>query len=321
MNLNFLEFEQPIAELEAKIDELRYIGDDADVNINDEVSKLEAKSKALTQSIFANLTAWQISQLARHPQRPYTMDYLVRMFSDFQELHGDRGFADDRAIVGGVARLDGIPVMVIGQQKGRDTKEKLSRNFGMPWPEGYRKAMRLMKMAERFHLPLLTFIDTPGAYPGIGAEERGQSEAIAKNLFVMANLRTPIICTVIGEGGSGGALAIGIGDRTLMLQYSTYSVISPEGCASILWKSADNAEDAAEALGITSGRLKELGLIDRIVDEPLGGAHRDIDTMAASLQQVLLEELRHLQAIPVQELVEARYRHLMAYGEFSVRQS
>jgi acetyl-CoA carboxylase carboxyl transferase subunit alpha len=321
MNLNFLEFEQPIAELEAKIDELRYIGDDADVNINDEVSKLEAKSKTLTQSIFANLTAWQISQLARHPQRPYTMDYLVRMFSDFQELHGDRGFADDRAIVGGVARLDGIPVMAIGQQKGRDTKEKLSRNFGMPRPEGYRKAMRLMKMAERFHLPLLTFIDTPGAYPGIGAEERGQSEAIAKNLFVMANLRTPIICTVIGEGGSGGALAIGIGDRTLMLQYSTYSVISPEGCASILWKSADNAEDAAEALGITSKRLKELGLIDRIIDEPLGGAHRDIDTMAVSLQEALLEELRHLQAIPVQELVEARYRHLMAYGEFTDRLS
>lgn len=321
MNLNFLEFEQPIAELEAKIDELRYIGDDADVNINDEVSKLEAKSKALTQSIFANLTAWQISQLARHPQRPYTMDYLVRMFSDFQELHGDRVFADDRAIVGGVARLDGIPVMVIGQQKGRDTKEKLSRNFGMPRPEGYRKAMRLMKMAERFGLPLLTFIDTPGAYPGIDAEERGQSEAIAKNLFVMANLRTPIICTVIGEGGSGGALAIGIGDRTLMLQYSTYSVISPEGCASILWKSADNAEDAAEALGITSSRLKELGLIDRIIDEPLGGAHRDIDAMAASLQQVLLEELRHLQTIPVQELVDARYRHLMAYGEFTDRAS
>jgi len=321
MNMNFLEFEQPIAELEAKIDELRYIGDDADVNINDEVSKLEAKSKALTQSIFSSLTAWQISQLARHPQRPYTLDYLVRLCTDFQELHGDRCYADDRAIIGGVARIDGIPVMVIGQQKGRDTKEKLARNFGMPRPEGYRKAMRLMKMAERFGLPLLTFIDTPGAYPGIGAEERGQSEAIAKNLFVMANLRIPVICTVIGEGGSGGALAIGIGDRTLMLQYSTYSVISPEGCASILWKSADNAEDAAEALGITSKRLKELGLIDRIIEEPLGGAHRDVDATAANLKKVLLEELRQLRALPVQELIEARYRHLMAYGEFTDRQS
>jgi acetyl-CoA carboxylase carboxyl transferase subunit alpha len=285
------------------------------------VSKLEAKSKALTQSIFSSLTAWQISQLARHPQRPYTMDYVVRVFTDFQELHGDRCYADDRAIIGGVARLDGIPVMIIGQQKGRDTREKLHRNFGMPRPEGYRKAMRLMKMAERFGLPLLTFIDTPGAYPGIGAEERGQSEAIARNLFVMSDLRIPVICTVIGEGGSGGALAIGIGDRILMLQYSTYSVISPEGCASILWKSADNAEDAAEALGITSKRLKELGLIDRIIEEPLGGAHRDIDAMAASVKQVLLEELRHLQTVPPQELMEARYRHLMAYGEFTDRQS
>ena len=321
MNLNFLEFEQPIAELEAKIDELRYIGDDADVNINDEVSKLEAKSKALTQSIFSGLSAWQISQLARHPQRPYTLDYVARVFTDFQELHGDRCYADDQAIIGGLARLDGIPVMIIGQQKGRDTKEKLHRNFGMPRPEGYRKALRLMKMAERFGLPLLTFIDTPGAYPGIGAEERGQSEAIARNLFVMSDLRIPVICTVIGEGGSGGALAIGIGDRVLMLQYSTYSVISPEGCASILWKSADNAEDAAEALGITSKRLKELGLIDRIIEEPLGGAHRDIDAMAASLKQVLLEELRHLQSIPPQELIEARYRHLMAYGEYTDRQS
>jgi acetyl-CoA carboxylase carboxyl transferase subunit alpha len=321
MNLNFLEFEQPIAELEAKIDELRYIGDDADVNINEEVSKLEAKSRALTQSIFSNLTAWQISQLARHPQRPYTMDYVGRIFTDFQELHGDRCYADDHAIIGGVARLDGIPVMIIGQQKGRDTREKLYRNFGMPLPEGYRKALRLMKMAERFHLPLLTFIDTPGAYPGIGAEERGQSEAIARNLFVMSDLRIPIICTVVGEGGSGGALAIGIGDRLMMLEYSTYSVISPEGCASILWKSADKAEDAAEALGITSRRLKELGLINRIIDEPLGGAHRDVDAMAASLRQVLLDELGHLQAIDPQELVDARYRHLMAYGVYSDRQS
>jgi acetyl-CoA carboxylase carboxyl transferase subunit alpha len=321
MNLNFLDFEQPIAELEAKIDELRYIGDDAEVNINDEVSKLEAKSRVLTQSIFSGLSAWQISQLARHPQRPYTLDYVVRMFTDFQELHGDRCYADDRAIIGGIARLDGLPVMIIGQQKGRDTKEKLHRNFGMPRPEGYRKALRLMKMAERFGLPLLTFIDTPGAYPGIGAEERGQSEAIARNLFVMSDLRIPIICTVIGEGGSGGALAIGIGDRVLMLQYSTYSVISPEGCASILWKSADNAEDAAEALGITSKRLKELGLIDRIIEEPLGGAHRDIDATAASIKQALLEELGHLREIAPQELIEARYRHLMAYGVFTDRQA
>jgi len=321
MDLNFLEFEQPIAELEAKIDELRFIGDDAEVNINDEVSKLEAKSRALTQSIFSSLSAWQISQLARHPQRPYTLDYVVRMFTDFQELHGDRCYADDQAIIGGVARLDGIPVMIIGQQKGRDTKEKLHRNFGMPRPEGYRKALRLMKMAERFGLPLLTFIDTPGAYPGIGAEERGQSEAIARNLFVMSDLRTPIICTVIGEGGSGGALAIGIGDRVQMLQYSTYSVISPEGCASILWKSADNAEDAAEALGITSKRLKELGLIDRIIEEPLGGAHRDIDATAASIKQALIEELGHLREIAPQELIEARYRHLMAYGVFTDRQA
>jgi len=250
MNLNFLEFEQPIAELEAKIDELNYVTDDADINISDEVRKLKEKSRALTESIFANLTPWQVSQLARHPQRPYTLDYIIRMLTDFEELHGDRHYGDDHAIIGGIARLEGQPVMVIGQQKGRDTREKLLRNFGMPRPEGYRKALRLMEMAERFKLPVLTFIDTPGAYPGIGAEERGQSEAIAKNLQVMAGLRTPIICTVIGEGGSGGALAIGVGDQTLMLQYSTYSVISPEGCASILWKSAEKASDAAEALGI-----------------------------------------------------------------------
>ncbi len=263
MNLNFLEFEQPIAELEAKIDELHYVSGDTDINISEEVGKLKAKSRDLTESIFANLTPWQISQLARHPQRPYTMDYIIRLFTDFEELHGDRHYGDDNAIVGGLARLDGMPVMVIGQQKGRDTKEKLQRNFGMPRPEGYRKALRLMQMAERFGLPVLTFIDTPGAYPGIGAEERGQSEAIARNLLVMSRLRTPIICTVIGEGGSGGALAIGVGDLTLMLQYSTYSVISPEGCASILWKSAEKASDAAEALGITSARLSELGLVDR----------------------------------------------------------
>ena len=319
MNLNFLEFEQPIAELEAKIDELRYIGDDADVNINDEVSKLEAKSQALTESIFSGLSPWQISQLARHPQRPYMLDYVVRMFTDFQELHGDRCFADDHAVVGGIGRLDGTPVMIIGQQKGRDTREKLDRNFGMPRPEGYRKALRLMQMAERFGLPLLTFIDTPGAYPGICAEERGQSEAIARNLFVMSKLRTPVICTVIGEGGSGGALAIGVGDRTLMLQYSTYSVISPEGCASILWKSAEKAEEAAEALGITSSRLQELGLIDRIISEPLGGAHRDVDAMAERLRKALSEELDRLVGLGQDELIERRYQRLMAYGQFTER--
>ena len=317
MNLNFLDFEQPIAELEAKIDELHYVSDDADVNISEEVEKLKAKSRALTETIFANLTPWQISQLARHPQRPYTMDYVVRLLTGFEELHGDRHYADDHAIVGGLARLDGTPVMVIGQQKGRDTKEKLLRNFGMPRPEGYRKALRLMEMAERFGLPVLTFIDTPGAYPGIGAEERGQSEAIARNLLVMARLRTPVISTVIGEGGSGGALAIGVGDATLMLQYSTYSVISPEGCASILWKSAEKAADAAEALGITSSRLHELGLVDRIIEEPLGGAHRDVDAIASSVKQVLIETLAELRKQSTDELVDARYKRLMAYGEFN----
>jgi len=317
MNLNFLDFEQPIAELEAKIDELHYVSDDADINISDEVEKLKAKSNALTQTIFSNLSPWQVSQLARHPQRPYSMDYILRVFTDFEELHGDRCFADDHAIVGGVARLDGVPVMVIGHQKGRDTKEKLHCNFGMPRPEGYRKALRLMYMAERFKMPVLTFIDTPGAYPGIGAEERGQSEAIAKNLFAMARLRTPVICTVIGEGGSGGALAIGVGDRTLMLQYGTYSVISPEGCASILWKSPEKAADAAEALGITSGRLHELGLIDRIIEEPLGGAHRDVDAIAVSIKMALGEELGKLQDSSLDELIEARYQRLMAYGQFS----
>ena len=319
MNLNFLDFEQPIAELEAKIDELHYVSDDADVNISEEVDKLKAKSRTLTGSNFSNLTPWQISQLARHPQRPYTMDYIVRMFDGFEELHGDRHYADDHAIVGGIARLDGTPVMVIGQQKGRDTKEKLLRNFGMPRPEGYRKALRLMEMAERFGLPVLTFIDTPGAYPGIGAEERGQSEAIARNLLVMARLRTPVICTVIGEGGSGGALAIGVGDCTLMLQYSTYSVISPEGCASILWKSAEKASDAAEALGITSGRLLKLGLVDRVIEEPLGGAHRDVDSMAANIRQVLLETLKKLRKQSPDALVESRYKRLMTYGQFTER--
>jgi acetyl-CoA carboxylase carboxyl transferase subunit alpha len=316
MNINFLDFEQPIAELEAKIDELRYVSDDADVNINEEVSKLREKSRTLTESIFSNLTPWQISQLARHPQRPYTLDYIVRLFTGFEELHGDRHYAEDYAIVGGIARLDDRPVMVIGQQKGRDTKEKLHRNFGMPRPEGYRKALRLMEMAERFKLPVLTFIDTPGAYPGIGAEERGQSEAIARNLYVMARLRTPVICTVIGEGGSGGALAIGVGDRTLMLQHSTYSVISPEGCASILWKSAEKASDAAEALGITSARLSELGLVDQVISEPLGGAHRDIDATAGNIKAAILESLEELLQIPAEELIEARYKRLMAYGQF-----
>ncbi len=317
MDLNFLEFERPIAELEAKIRELRFVGDDAEININEEIGKLQEKSRSLTESIFAKLDPWQVSQLARHPQRPYTLDYIERIFTDFEELHGDRTFADDRAIVGGVARLDGRPVMVIGQQKGRDTKEKLVRNFGMPRPEGYRKALRLMQMAERFRMPVLTFIDTPGAYPGIDAEERGQSEAIARNLFEMSKLRVPIVCTVIGEGGSGGALAIGVGDRVFMLQYSTYSVISPEGCASILWKSAEKAAEAAEALGITSERLLELELIDGIIEEPLGGAHRDIDLTAERIKANLLEHLNTLQITPVDELLAARYERLMSFGQFT----
>jgi len=319
MNLNFLEFEQPIAELEAKIEELRYVGDDAEINIGEEIARLQAKSKSLTESIFSNLNSWQISQLARHPQRPYTLDYIEAIFTDFEELHGDRAFADDKAIVGGVARLDGRPVMVIGHQKGRDTKEKVARNFGMPRPEGYRKALRLMEMAERFRLPILTFIDTPGAYPGVGAEERGQSEAIARNLMEMARLRTPIICTVIGEGGSGGALAIGVGDRVMMLQYSTYSVISPEGCASILWKSAEKASDAAEALGITSSRLKELGLIDYIIAEPLGGAHRDVSAMTANVKRALLGKLEEVDRLDTVQLLDNRYRRLMSFGNFETK--
>ena len=317
MDLNFLEFEQPIAELEAKIEELRLVGNDNEINIQDEITRLESKSRSLTESIFSNLKPWQISQLARHPQRPYTFDYVKRIFDDFQELHGDRAFADDHAIVGGVARVDGRSVMLIGHQKGRDTKEKLYRNFGMPRPEGYRKALRLMETAERFKLPILTFIDTPGAYPGIGAEERGQSEAIARNLLVMAGLKTPIVCTVVGEGGSGGALAIGVGDRVMMLEYSTYSVISPEGCASILWKSAEKAPQAAEAMAITSDRLKELGLIDTIIQEPLGGAHRDMDATARNLKHALLETLEHLVSIPMDKLLEERYQRLMAYGDFT----
>ncbi len=317
MNPNFLDFEQPIAELEAKIEELRYVGDDTEINIGDEIIRLQDKCRSLTESIFSKLSPWQTSQLARHPQRPYTLDYIDRIFSDFQELHGDRAYADDKAIVGGMARLNGRPVMVIGHQKGRDTKEKIRRNFGMPRPEGYRKALRLMKMAERFKMPVVTFIDTPGAYPGIGAEERGQSEAIAKNLFEMAALKTPIICTVIGEGGSGGALAIGVGDTVMMLKYSTYSVISPEGCASILWKSADRAQDAAEALGITSERLKELDLIDHIIEEPLGSAYRDIDTTARNIKQALVESLENLDQMGIDKLLDTRYQRLMNYGQFS----
>jgi acetyl-CoA carboxylase carboxyl transferase subunit alpha len=316
MNLNFLEFEQPIAELEAKIDELRYVSNDNDINIGDEIARLQLKSQELTRSIFSALTAWQISQLARHPQRPYTLDYVQRIITHFEELHGDRVFGDDPAMVGGLGRLEGRPVMIIGQQKGRDLKEKLQRNFGMPRPEGYRKALRLMKMAERFKLPILTFIDTPGAYPGVDAEERGQSEAIARNLYVMSTLRTPIICTVIGEGGSGGALAIGVGDKVCMLEYSTYSVISPEGCASILWKSADKAAEAAEAMNMTSQRLKELELIDTIIPEPLGGAHRDVETMAKNLSTALQENLATLEQLSMEELLAARYQRFMKFGHF-----
>ncbi len=316
MDLKYLDFEQPIAELEAKIEELRHVGFDNEINISDEITRLEEKSRKLTESIFSSLSAWQISQLSRHQRRPYTLDYVNLIFDGFEELHGDRGFRDDPAIVGGLARLDGKPVMVIGHQKGRDTKEKLYRNFGMPRPEGYRKALRLMKLAEKFRMPVLTFIDTPGAYPGIGAEERGQSEAIARNLLEMSKLKTPVICTVIGEGGSGGALAIGVGDRLMMLEYSTYSVISPEGCASILWKSAEKAELAAEAMGITSERLKEIGLIDKIIEEPLGGAHRDMDHGGKNLKKCLQEQVHQLEKMPLDQLLGQRYERLMSYGEF-----
>ena len=315
MNPNYLDFEQPIAELEAKIEELRYVGDDSEINIGDEISKLEEKSRSLTKSIFNKLDSWQTSKVARHPMRPYTLDYVDRIFTDFHELHGDRAFADDAALVGGLARLDGMPVMVIGHQKGRDTKENIRRNFGMPGPEGYRKALRLMKLAERFRIPVITFIDTPGAYPGIGAEERNQSEAIARNLFEMAQLETPIICTVIGEGGSGGALAIGVGDRLMMLEYSTYSVISPEGCASILWKSAEKASDAAEAMGITAVKLKDAGLIDQIIREPLGSAHRDIDETARNIKQALIDNLEKFETMSLEDLLKQRYTRLTSYGE------
>ena len=316
MKTTFLDFEQPIAELEAKIEELRFVQDDSALDISEEIRRLQKKSQTLTKDIYSKLNAWQVSQVARHPQRPYTLDYVQGLFTDFAELHGDRSYADDAAIVGGMARFNGEPVMVIGHQKGRDTKEKIYRNFGMPRPEGYRKALRLMRLAEKFRLPIFTFIDTPGAYPGIGAEERGQSEAIARNLYVMAELQTPIICSIVGEGGSGGALAIGVGDRTMILQYSTYSVISPEGCASILWKSADKASVAAETLGITADRLKANGLVDRIIEEPLGGAQRDWDGMFQSMRRALTDTLAELRKPSLDALLTARYQRLRAYGSF-----
>ncbi len=316
MKQTFLDFEQPIAELQQKIDELRYVHEDSAVDISDEISRLQKKSQQLTRDIYSKLSAWQIAQVARHPQRPYTLDYVAGMFADFRELHGDRAYGDDPAIVGGLARFNGQPCMVLGHQKGRDTKEKIFRNFGMPRPEGYRKALRLMKLAEKFGLPLFTFVDTPGAYPGIGAEERGQSEAIGRNLYEMAGLRVPIVVTVIGEGGSGGALAIAIGDVTLMLQYATYSVISPEGCASILWKSSDFAAEAAETLGITAPRLKQLGLVDKVVNEPLGGAHRDQAAMTVALRKALTEALRQAQEQPIDSLLEAREDKILSWGKY-----
>lgn len=314
MNLNFLDFEQPIAELEAKIQELRMAGTDADINLSEDISRLESKCNHLIKDTFSKLTPWQVTQLARHSQRPHTIDYISRIFTDFDEHHGDRSLSAGPALITGTARLDGQPVVVIGHEKGRKTQEKVQRNFGMPNPEDYRKAMRLMQMAERFKLPIITFIDTPGAYPGIGAEERNQSEAIARNLFVMSRLKTPIICTVIGEGGSGGALAIGVGDRINMLQYSIYSVISPEGCASILWKSAEKAPLAAEAMNLTAERILQLGLIDSVIPEPLGGAHRHYDAMAHSIKTKLVTQLNDLQSMTLTKLVEARYQRLMSYG-------
>src|SRR4051812_33026766 len=316
MKTTFLDFEQPEAELEAKIEELRFVQDDSAVDISEEIGRLQKKSQTLTRDIYGKLSAWQIAQVARHPQRPYTLDYANGIFEGFEELHGDRTFADDAAIVGGLARFNGDACMVIGHQKGRDTKEKIYRNFGMPKPEGYRKALRLMKLAEKFGLPVFTFIDTPGAYPGVGAEERGQSEAIGRNLYAMAGLEVPVVCTVIGEGGSGGALAIAIGDATLMLQYATYSVISPEGCASILWKSAEHAPEAAETLGITAPRLKQLGLVDKVISEPLGGAHRDHAAMMVTLKKALTEALRNLTEEPIDALLEAREDKILGYGKF-----
>ncbi|MBW7860264.1 MAG: acetyl-CoA carboxylase carboxyltransferase subunit alpha [Rhodocyclaceae bacterium] len=316
MKTTFLDFEQPISELEAKIEQLRFVQDDPAVDISGEIERLESKSLSLTKDLYAKLTPWQIAQVARHPQRPYTLDYARLIFTDFEELHGDRAFADDKAIVGGLARFNGSSCVVIGHQKGRDTREKIQRNFGMPRPEGYRKALRLMQMAEKFNLPVFTFVDTPGAYPGIGAEERGQSEAIGRNLYVMAELKVPIISTVIGEGGSGGALAIAVGDQVLMLQYATYSVISPEGCASILWKSAEKAAIAAESMGITASRLESLGLIDRVVAEPVGGAHRDHTAMAETLKRALQDALRQVSDLSPAELVERRFERLMNHGRF-----
>ena len=316
MDLKFLDFEQPIAELEAKIDELRYVGDDSEININEEVARLKDKSMALTKGIFSKLSPWQIARVARHESRPYTMDYLEMISPDFQELHGDRMYADDHAIIGGVGRIDGTAIMIIGHQKGRDTKERVRRNYGMPKPEGYRKAQRLMRLAEKFSMPIVTFIDTPGAYPGIGAEERGQSEAIAQSLYLMAGLRTPIVCVVIGEGGSGGALAIGVGDRLLMLQYAIYSVISPEGCASILWKSADKAEVAAEAMRITAPSLNEFGLVDEVLQEPLGGAHRNPREMAEVIRNAVLKNLEELGGLSTEQLLEQRQRRLASFGQF-----
>jgi acetyl-CoA carboxylase carboxyl transferase subunit alpha len=316
MKISFLDFEQPISELEGKIEQLRAMQGETSADVSKEVTQLQEKSHSLTKEIYSRLTPWQISQVSRHPQRPYTLDYIQHLFTDFEELHGDRVFADDAAIVGGLARFNEQSVMVIGHQKGRDTKERQYRNFGMPRPEGYRKALRLMRLAEKFDIPIVTFIDTPGAYPGIGAEERGQSEAIGRNLYEMAQLRVPIVCTVIGEGGSGGALAIAVGDATLMLQYATYSVISPEGCASILWKSADKAADAAETLGITASRLKSLGLIDKIINEPLGGAHRDYPATMKAVNKALRDMLKQLQGESVEDLLQARFNRLMTYGKF-----
>jgi acetyl-CoA carboxylase carboxyl transferase subunit alpha len=316
MKTVFLDFEQPVAELEGRIEELRYAHEDSSIDISEEIQRLTKKSQALSKEIYGKLTPWQVAQVARHPQRPYSLDFISMMFSGFEELHGDRVFGDDASIVGGLARFDGQPCVVIGHQKGRDTKEKILRNFGMPRPEGYRKALRMMRLAEKFGLPIFTFVDTPGAYPGIDAEERGQSEAIGHNLYEMTNLKVPIICTIIGEGGSGGALAIAVGDQLMMLQYSTYSVISPEGCASILWKSADRAPDAAETMGITAGRLKSLGLIDKVVNEPVGGAHRDHRAMAQSLKRALQDALRQVSDLSPSELLERRFERLMSYGKF-----
>ncbi|MGB2106418.1 MAG: acetyl-CoA carboxylase carboxyltransferase subunit alpha [Porticoccaceae bacterium] len=314
MNLNYLSFEQPIADLEGKIEELQLVGNDSDINIAEEISKLREKSRKLTESIYSKLTPWDVVQVARHPQRPYALDYIQRIFTDWEEMHGDRHFGDDNAIVGGVARLNGTPVMVIGEEKGRGVNDKVMRNFGMPKAEGYRKALRLMELAERFNLPVITLIDTPGAYPGIDSEERNISESIAQNLAVMSRLKTPIICTVIGEGSSGGALAIGVGDRLNMLQYSTYFVISPEGCANIIWKTSEKAPQAAEAMGVTSDNLEQLGIVDETIPEPLGGAHRDIDTMSENLKQHLIGQLEELQKIPTEQLLEQRYQRVMSYG-------